>query len=131
MKGQVPVWHRKLMGMGYSKVMPSKVAGRSGLGQLPNRKSENFPFSHSPQFRDPPKISLDQPIDIALTLAMADLKAHFIDVEKGVVHYRRIGALKSLSDIKILQKDCNRLIFTPFGDGIKSSPFGLIFTIPL
>ena len=39
---------------------------------------------------DPPKFLLDQPIDIALTLAMADLKAKFIDPEKGIVQYRAI-----------------------------------------
>jgi hypothetical protein len=38
----------------------------------------------------PPKISSEQPIDIALTLAMADLKARFIEAERGVVHYKAI-----------------------------------------
>jgi len=38
----------------------------------------------------PPKIPLEQPIDIALSLAMADLKARFIDPERGVVHYGSI-----------------------------------------
>jgi len=33
---------------------------------------------------------LDQPIDIALVLAMADLKAKFIDIESGVVFYQKI-----------------------------------------
>jgi len=33
---------------------------------------------------------LDQPIDIAMALAMADLKAQFIDVESGRVRYRDI-----------------------------------------
>jgi hypothetical protein len=34
--------------------------------------------------------NLEQPIDIALTLAMADLKARSIDMESGVVHYKAI-----------------------------------------
>ncbi len=38
----------------------------------------------------PPQISLEQPIDIALSLAMADLKVRFIDAERGVVHYGSI-----------------------------------------
>ena len=33
---------------------------------------------------------LAQPIDIALTLAMSDLKAKFINVESGTVHYKAI-----------------------------------------
>jgi len=53
---------------------------------------------------DPSNISLDQPIDIALTLAMADLKAHFIDVEKGVVHYRRIRGSEEFERYKALTK---------------------------
>lgn len=32
----------------------------------------------------------EQPMDIAVTLAMADLRAAFIDLESGVVHYRAI-----------------------------------------
>jgi hypothetical protein len=43
-----------------------------------------------------------QPIDIALTVAMADLKAQFIDVERGVVHYKAIrgsDAFKRYKDI--------------------------------
>ncbi|OGP75255.1 MAG: hypothetical protein A2V86_09870 [Deltaproteobacteria bacterium RBG_16_49_23] len=39
---------------------------------------------------DPLNISLDEPIDIALTLSMADLKAHFIDPERGLVRYDAI-----------------------------------------
>ncbi|MCJ7642259.1 MAG: hypothetical protein MUO29_10250, partial [Desulfobacterales bacterium] len=34
--------------------------------------------------------TLEQPVDIALTLAMAELKARFIDPEKGVVRYSAI-----------------------------------------
>jgi len=33
---------------------------------------------------------VEQPIDVALTLAVADLKAKFIDAERGVVRYRSI-----------------------------------------
>ncbi len=53
---------------------------------------------------DPSKISLDQPIDIALTLAMADLKAQFIDPEKGVVHYRAIRNSEAFERYKDLTK---------------------------
>jgi len=35
-------------------------------------------------------VPLDNPIDVALTLAMGDLKVRFIDVEKGIVHYKAI-----------------------------------------
>jgi len=38
----------------------------------------------------PSKIVAEQPIDIALTVAMADLKAKFINVERGLVQYRAI-----------------------------------------
>ena len=37
---------------------------------------------------EPSQIPSEQAIDVALTLAMADLKAHFIDTEKGVVRYK-------------------------------------------
>jgi hypothetical protein len=40
------------------------------------------------QGRDDTK--LDQPIDIALVLALADLKAKFLDIERGGVFYRKI-----------------------------------------
>jgi len=53
---------------------------------------------------DPSHISLDQPIDIALTLAMADLKARFIDPEKGVVHYKAIRGSKEFERYKNLTK---------------------------
>ncbi len=36
---------------------------------------------------EPSQVPSQQPIDVALTLAMADLKAHFIDTEKGIVRY--------------------------------------------
>ena len=62
---------------------------------------------------DPSKISLDQPIDIALTLAMADLKAHFIDVEKGVVHYRRIRGSEEFERYKDLTKGLQSLDLHP------------------
>jgi hypothetical protein len=53
---------------------------------------------------DPSKILLDQPLDVALTLAMADLKARFIDVEKGVVHYRAIRSSEEFERYKDLTK---------------------------
>jgi hypothetical protein len=58
---------------------------------------------------DPTKISKDQPIDIALTLAMADLKAHFIDVEKGVVHYKAIRGSEEFERYKDLTKGLQSL----------------------
>jgi hypothetical protein len=69
------------------------------------------------------KILLDQPLDIALTLAMADLKAKFIDVEKGVVHYRAIRSSEEferykkltrglrLFDLHVLRKQNQKLAF--------------------
>ena len=43
-------------------------------------------------------------MDIALTLAMADLKARFIDAEKGMVHYRAIRASEEFERYKDLTK---------------------------
>jgi hypothetical protein len=53
---------------------------------------------------DPPKISLDHP-DIALTLAMADLKAKSIDPEKGIIHYRTIRGSEEFERYKNLTKE--------------------------
>ena len=53
---------------------------------------------------DPSKVLLDQPLDVALTLAMADLKARFIDVEKGVVHYKAIRSSEEFERYKDLTK---------------------------
>jgi hypothetical protein len=52
----------------------------------------------------PPKISSEQPIDIALTLAMADLKARFIEVERGVVHYKAIKGSEEFERYKDLTR---------------------------
>ena len=38
----------------------------------------------------PSEILTEQPIDVALTLAMADLKAKFIDAERGAIRYKSI-----------------------------------------
>jgi len=74
-------------------------------GQLPNRKEVKiFSLPVLLNAGDPSKISLDQPIDIALTLAMADLKARFIEVEKGVVHYRAIRGSEEFGRYKELTK---------------------------
>jgi hypothetical protein len=67
--------------------------------------------------------ALEQPIDIALTLAMADLKARVLDLQRGVVHYDAIRgseafkryrvlsrALKSF-DLRSLEKKEQRLAF--------------------
>jgi len=53
---------------------------------------------------DPSKISLEQPIDIALTLSMADLKARFIDGESGSIHYRGIRGSEEFERYKELTK---------------------------
>jgi hypothetical protein len=45
-------------------------------------------------------LALEQPIDVALTLAMADLKAQFIDIEKGIVHYSKIRGSQSFEHYK-------------------------------
>jgi len=62
---------------------------------------------------DPSNISSERSIDIALTLAMADLKAQFIEAEKGIVHYRSIRRLRPLNSINISREVYNPLIFTP------------------
>jgi hypothetical protein len=95
-----------------------------GSFQVPDRKKVSL-FS-SPillNSGDPCKISLDQPVDIALTLAMADLKARFIDPERGWVLYRAIRSseeferYKSLTrglrsfDLRSLQERNQRLAF--------------------
>ena len=51
--------------------------------------------------RDKPLIA-NQPIDIALTLAMADLKARFIDIEKGIVRYKDIRGSEAFECYKVL-----------------------------
>jgi len=49
-------------------------------------------------------LNLEQPIDIALTLAMSDLKARFIDVENGVIHYRAIRGSEEFERYRDLTK---------------------------
>ena len=44
----------------------------------------------------------DQPIDIALTLATSDLKARFIDIEKGIVRYRDIRGSEAFEPYRTL-----------------------------
>jgi hypothetical protein len=52
----------------------------------------------------PPKISSEQPIDIVLTLAIADLKARFIEAERGVVHYKAIRGSEEFEQYKDLTR---------------------------
>jgi hypothetical protein len=62
-------------------------------------------FFRSPVVLNPeqPKpLTFDQPIDIALTLAMADLKARFIDIEKGIVRYKDIRGSEAFERYKVL-----------------------------
>jgi len=49
-------------------------------------------------------IASEQPIDIALALAMGDLKVRFIDVEKGIVHYKAIRGSEEFERYKDLTK---------------------------
>jgi hypothetical protein len=49
-------------------------------------------------------VSLDQPIDVALTLSMADLKGQFIDPEKGLVRYDAIRNSEQLERYKKLTR---------------------------
>jgi hypothetical protein len=53
---------------------------------------------------DSSKISLDQPIDIVLKMAMADLKMRFIDAEKGVVRYKDIHGSEEFERYKNLTR---------------------------
>jgi hypothetical protein len=52
----------------------------------------------------PSQIPTEQPIDIALTLAMADLKAKFIDAERGTVRYRSIRGSEEFERYKDLTR---------------------------
>jgi len=47
---------------------------------------------------------LEQPVDVALTLAMAELKAHFIDSEKGVVRYSAIRGSQEFERYQFLTR---------------------------
>jgi len=51
-----------------------------------------------------PKVPLGQPIDIALTLSMADLKALFIDPERSIVRYHAIRNSEKFEKYKDLTK---------------------------
>src|SRR4030042_5072041 len=99
--------------------MPSRVVGRNGLriitrpkrseGRSDSTASSGLAFMwHSSPIilnaGDPSKISLEQPIDIALTLSMAELKARFIDRESGAVHYRAIRVSEEFERYKELTK---------------------------
>lgn len=53
---------------------------------------------------DSSSIAPGQPIDIALTLSMADLKARFIDPERGVVQYHAIHNSEQFEKYKDLTK---------------------------
>lgn len=52
--------------------------------------------------KEPSKIPLEQPIDIALTTAMGELKAQFIDVKSGVVRYKDIRGSNAFEQYKHL-----------------------------
>ena len=46
--------------------------------------------------------TLDQPLDVALTVAMAELKAQFMDIDKGIVHYRAVRGSGAFENYKNL-----------------------------
>jgi len=50
----------------------------------------------------PSRIAVEEPIDVALTMAMADLKARFIDVEIGAVRYKAIRGSEAFERYKNL-----------------------------
>jgi hypothetical protein len=52
----------------------------------------------------PSEISLEPSLDIALTLAMADLKAQFIDAEKGIVRYPAMRGSQKFEQYKDLAR---------------------------
>jgi len=52
----------------------------------------------------PSQIPTEQPIDIALTLAMADLKAKFIDAERGAVRYKSVRGSEEFERYKDLTR---------------------------
>jgi hypothetical protein len=52
----------------------------------------------------PSQIPVEQSIDIALTLAMADLKAKFIDAERGAVRYKSIRGSEEFERYKDLTR---------------------------
>jgi len=53
---------------------------------------------------DAPETPSDQPIDIALTLSVADLKALFVDPERGIVQYHAIRNSEQFEKHKDLTK---------------------------
>jgi hypothetical protein len=59
--------------------------------------------------------AFDQPIDVALTLAMADLKAKFLNVEKGTVRYGAIRGSEEFSRYKELTKGLRSFDFRSLG----------------
>src|SRR3989339_1775151 len=71
----------------------------------------------------PSQGAVREPIDVALTLALADLKAQFIDLERGTVRYKAIrnseafkryedlsGLLRSF-DLRSLESRSQKLAF--------------------
>ena len=58
------------------------------------------PIILNPKVTQP--LNSDQPIDIALTLAMGELKAQFIDIERGIVRYKDIHGSKAFERYKAL-----------------------------
>jgi hypothetical protein len=63
-----------------------------------------YPPSNILNLGDPSGISAEQAIDIDLTLAMANLKARFIDPEKGEVNYKAIRGSPEFEKYKSLTR---------------------------
>lgn len=52
---------------------------------------------------EPGDCPLEKPLDIALTLSLADLKAQFMDPQSGRVDYRAIGRAEAFKEYEDLE----------------------------
>jgi hypothetical protein len=80
-----------------------------GPSQIPDRKEVKASSSSTIlNLGEPSGISTGQAIDIELTLAMADLKARFIDPDKGAVNYKAIRGSPEFEKYKGLTRELRR-----------------------
>lgn len=89
--------------------MPLRAAGRNGPKiVIRQKRSEVASMWHrSPIILNagtPNPIASEHPLDIALTLAMSDLKARFIDMESGTVRYKAIRGSEEFERYKDLAR---------------------------
>jgi len=75
-------------------------------------------------------IVLEQPLDVALTLAMADLKAGFIDLETGGVRYGNIRGSDVFERYKNLAGELKKFDLTSLKSRSNASLSGSTSTIP-